>query len=106
MGVSVSGKYLENTIINSKQCHIKRSTPQVKHKHIRFPSFFIHSIGNSGRCGLVNNTLHLHSRNGARIFGSLTLSIVEISRNSDDCIVNILSEEYFCSKLHLLQNHS
>lgn len=98
MSVAIGRHHFENTIVDSKQRHLKyhilekwtrfklvvictyveSATAQVKDEHILFAFFLVHSIGNSGRGGFVNNSHNCQTSNGSSILGSLTLGIIEV----------------------------
>mmetsp|Transcript_27977 Transcript_27977/g.41494 ORF Transcript_27977/g.41494 Transcript_27977/m.41494 type:complete len:438 (-) Transcript_27977:128-1441(-) len=105
MGISVGSKYLEYSIINGKKGNIECSTSKIEYKNIGFSSGLVHTVSNCSSGRLVDNTLNLHSRNSSSILGSLTLSIVEVSRNGNNSVMDILSEESLGGLLHLLQDH-
>jgi len=54
----------------------------------------------------INNTHDIQSCNSSCVFGSLTLSIVEISWHSDNSVGNTFSQISFSNLFHLAKNHS
>jgi hypothetical protein len=54
---------------------------------------------------LVDDTENIHARDGTSILGSLTLRIVEVSGDSDDSLLDGLSELGFSNFLHLDEDH-
>lgn len=106
MGISCSSLNFEDTIIKSKKRDIKSTTTKIKDKYVLFTlTFLIKSVSNSCCGRFVNNTEDIETSNGTSILSSLSLRIIEISRNSDDCILNGLSEESFSNFLHLDKDH-
>ena len=105
MGIAVRGEDLENTVVNRQQRHVKRTTAQVKDQNIFFTTLFIKSIGNRRRRGFIDDAFHVQPRNRTRIFGRLALGIVEIRRNRNHGIVNLLVQITLRRRTHLLQNH-
>mmetsp|Transcript_14226 Transcript_14226/g.20747 ORF Transcript_14226/g.20747 Transcript_14226/m.20747 type:complete len:98 (-) Transcript_14226:513-806(-) len=93
MGVSVGCKHLKHTVVNCQESHIKCSTSKIKHQNVGFSSSLVHAVGDGRGCGLVDDTLHLHSRDGTSILGCLTLCIIEVRRNSHYRILNLLSKK-------------
>ncbi|XP_077660306.1 uncharacterized protein AFUA_2G09950 [Aspergillus fumigatus Af293] len=62
------------------------------------------SKGSSG--GFVNNTENVQTSDLTSVLGSLTLGVVEISRHSDDGVLNGLAEVVLGSLLHLLKDET
>src|SRR5690606_5614892 len=65
----------------------------------------VHTVSQSSCGRLVDDTLHFQTGNLPSFFGSLTLSIVEVSRNCDYSFSYFLSQEILSSALHFLKNH-
>jgi hypothetical protein len=105
MSVSIGGKHLKDTIVNGQERHIKGTSTKIKDEDIGFPSRLVHAIGNGRSSRFINDTFHLHSRDGTRILGSLTLCVIKVGWDSDDGIFNVLSEKCFCRGLHFGQDH-
>jgi len=59
------------------------------------------SVSNSSGSGLIDDTKDIQSSDGAGILGGLTLVVVEVGRNSDDGLLNGLSQLCFGNLLHL-----
>mmetsp|Transcript_14101 Transcript_14101/g.21410 ORF Transcript_14101/g.21410 Transcript_14101/m.21410 type:complete len:107 (+) Transcript_14101:1305-1625(+) len=106
MGVSVRCQHFKHTIVNSQKCHIKSTSTKIEYKNIGFSSLLVHTISNGSSSRFVNDTLHLHTRNGSCILGCLALSIVKVSRNGNNGILDFFSKERLGSELHFLENHS
>merc|ERR1719186_1766018 len=65
----------------------------------------VQPIGNGGSGGLVNYSKHIHARNYSSILGSLALGVVEVSRHSNDRILNLRAQVRFRGLLHLGKDH-
>jgi len=105
MGISSSGDDFENSIIDSKEGHIESTTSEIEDNNVLFSIFLVHTVGNSSGSGLVNNTENFHSGDSSSILGSLSLSIVEVSRDSDDSVMNFLTKVSLSNLLHLHEDH-
>mmetsp|Transcript_368 Transcript_368/g.438 ORF Transcript_368/g.438 Transcript_368/m.438 type:complete len:226 (+) Transcript_368:1348-2025(+) len=106
MGISVCCENLKHSIVDSQKCNIESSTTKIEYKHIGLSSSLVHTVCNSSRCRLVDNTLNLHTRNSTCILCGLTLGIIEVGRHCHYSILDILAEEGLSNCLHLLKNHS
>merc|ERR1719186_692428 len=65
----------------------------------------VQPIGNGGSGGLINYSKHIHARNYSSILGSLALGVVEVSRHSNDRILNLRAKVCFRGLLHLGKDH-
>mmetsp|Transcript_20139 Transcript_20139/g.47275 ORF Transcript_20139/g.47275 Transcript_20139/m.47275 type:complete len:98 (-) Transcript_20139:602-895(-) len=95
MCITVGGQHFEHTRIDSQQRHIKCSSSKIENKNIGFSSGLVHTIGDGSSRRFVNDTFNLHSGDGSCILGRLTLSIIEIGRNCDHSIFDLLTQECF-----------
>jgi len=59
------------------------------------------TVGNGGSSGLVDDTKDVEARNGTGILGGLTLVVVEVGRDSDDGLLNLLAKLDLGNLLHL-----
>mmetsp|Transcript_11327 Transcript_11327/g.16686 ORF Transcript_11327/g.16686 Transcript_11327/m.16686 type:complete len:212 (+) Transcript_11327:1267-1902(+) len=106
MGISIGSKNLKYTIVDGQKSNIESSTTKIENKNIGLSSSLVHTVSNGGSGRLIDNTLNLHTGDGTSILSCLTLGIVEVSRNSHNGVLDILSKEGLSSGLHLLKNHS
>jgi len=54
MGITGSGFYIENTLLNSKERYIESSSTKVENENVTFASnFLVETVGNCGSRGLV-----------------------------------------------------
>ena len=65
--------------------------------------FFLHTIGHSSSCRLINNSFNIKTGNSTSIFCCLPLRIIEICRNCDDSSVNSLTEISLSCLFHFHQ---
>jgi len=60
MGISGSGFYFENTIINGQETYIESTTTQIEDEYISFSfSFFVQSVSNSSSGGFINDSQYV-----------------------------------------------
>lgn len=48
--------------------------------------FFVQAVSNGCSSGLIDDAENIKSTNGSSIFSCLALGVIEIGRNSDNCI--------------------
>lgn len=83
MGVTVGRLDLENTLLHLKDRDIESTTTQVVDSNHR-GLVLVETIGKSSGSRLVDDTKDFKTSDRASILGSLTLRVVEVSRDSDD----------------------
>ncbi|KAK3023284.1 hypothetical protein RJ639_044255, partial [Escallonia herrerae] len=91
MGISSCRFNLKNTLFNGKQGDIKSAATKIKDEHIFLTnarSLLVKTVGNCSGSWLIDNTHDIQSGNYTGILGSLALGIIEVCRNSDNCILN------------------
>ena len=59
------------------------------------------TVSNGGSGGLVDDTENVEASDGTSVLGSLTLVVVEVGRNSDDSLLDLLAELGLSNFLHL-----
>lgn len=106
VSISVCCFDLKNTIFNSQKWDIKSATTKIKDKNVAFTfTFLIETVSNSCGSWLIDNTLNIEARNSASILCSLSLRVIEVGWNSDDCVFDSLSKISFCNFFHFEENH-
>ena len=68
--------------------------------------FLIDAVCQRSGSRLVDDTLDVQAGDGAGVLGSLTLAVVEVSRNGDDGLGDRLAQISLRISLQLLQDHS
>jgi len=85
VGVSIGGFDFEDTFLNGKKGDIESSTTKIENEDVSLLLLLsVETVSNSGSCWLVDDSENVNSRNGTSILGGLSLSIVEISWDSND----------------------
>ena len=85
MGVTVGGLNLEDTFIKREKGDIESTTTEIENEDV-FNTFglSIKTVGNGSSGWLIDDSKDIESRDRSSILGGLSLSIVEISWDSDD----------------------
>src|SRR5699024_3235511 len=73
--------------------------------HDLLVALLIHTVGQSGSGGLVDDTLDLQARDLTGILGGLTLSVGEVGGDGDDGLGDGLAQVGLGVRLQLLQDH-
>jgi hypothetical protein len=89
MGVSTSGLHLEHTTLDGQEGHIECATTQVEDEHVLLSlGSLVQTIGNSGGCGLIDDTEDVQTGDCTSILGGLTLAVIEIGGDYKEKNVN------------------
>lgn len=103
MGVTSGSLDGENTALDVKKRDIESTTAQIVDQDVALLLGLsrAQTVGNSGSSRLVNDTKDVEASNSTSILGSLTLIVVEVGRNSDDGLLDLLTELGLGNLLHL-----
>ena len=101
VGVTGSCKNFKDTFINRKEGNIESSSSEIIDDDTRFTALLVKTVCDCGSSWLVNNTQDLEPCNCTGILGSLTLSVIEVRRDSNNGVSNLLSKVSLSSFLHL-----
>ena len=85
MRVTIGCQNFKNAIINGQDRDIKSTTTQIKDENVEFTSLFVKTVRNGSSRGFIDDTSDSKPGNSACILGSLSLSIVEVGGDRDDC---------------------
>mmetsp|Transcript_20468 Transcript_20468/g.28362 ORF Transcript_20468/g.28362 Transcript_20468/m.28362 type:complete len:236 (-) Transcript_20468:151-858(-) len=107
MGVSSSCFHLENPFFDCEQRHIERTTTEIKDQDIPLSSrtLLVQSVCNRSSSWLVDDSHAVKARDGGCVLSSLSLGVVEISRDGNDRVLNLLGQVCLCNLLHFDKNH-
>mmetsp|Transcript_10867 Transcript_10867/g.19030 ORF Transcript_10867/g.19030 Transcript_10867/m.19030 type:complete len:108 (+) Transcript_10867:1645-1968(+) len=78
---------LEDPLLDGEQAHVERTAAQVEDQDVPLPArlrFLVEAVGNGGGSGLVDHPNDIEARDGAGIFGRLSLAVVEVRWTRDD----------------------
>jgi len=85
MGMSICGFDFKDTFFNGKKGDIESTTTKIENEDVSLLLLLsVESVSNSGSSWLIDNSKNVDSRNGTSILGSLSLSIIEISWDSNN----------------------
>ena len=94
MGISSSSLDFEDTIINSQEGNIECSSSEIEDKDVSFSSsFFVKTISDGCSGGFVDDSEDIETSDGSSILGGLSLVVIEVGGDSDDCVFDGFSEE-------------
>mmetsp|Transcript_61485 Transcript_61485/g.70505 ORF Transcript_61485/g.70505 Transcript_61485/m.70505 type:complete len:335 (-) Transcript_61485:480-1484(-) len=106
MGVTSSGFDFEDTVFDGQKGNIESSSSEIEDQNVSFSdTLLIQTVGNSGGGGFVDDSQDVEASDGSSILGGLSLGIVEVSGDSDNSVLNLLTEETFSGFSHFGQDH-
>ena len=107
VGVSIGSLDLENSIFDTEERHIKGATTKIKDENIALSRTFllVQPVGNSGGCGLVDDTENVKTGDDSGILGGLPLGVVEVGGDGDDSVLDLGAQVGLGGLLHLGQDH-
>ena len=84
--------------------NIEGTTTEVIHSDSGVTGFLVHAVGECSGRWLVDYALNVETGNLARVFGRLTLRIVEVGRHGNNRFRHRLAQKVFRRLLHLHQH--
>ena len=105
MGIAVGGQNFGDAVAHLDDGDIEGAAAQVI-DHDLLVVFLIDAVGQRSSGRLVDDTLDVQAGNGACVLGSLTLAVVEVCGDGDDCLGDRLTQISLGVCLQLLQDHS
>merc|ERR1711962_693543 len=107
MSITSSRFHLKDSVINAQNGNIKSSTSKIKDQDVAFArSFFlVQSVSNSSSSWFIDDPKNIQASNDPSIFGGLSLTIIEVSRNGNYSFSYSRSKIGLSSIFHLDQNH-
>ena len=105
VGVTSGGLDSEDTTLDVQEGNIESTTTKIVDENVALLLRLAgtETIGNGSGGGLVDDTEDVEARNGTSILGSLTLVVVEVGRDSDDGLLDLLAELGLSNLLHLFE---
>ena len=103
-GVAVGRLHLEHAVADLQHRDVEGAAAKVIDGD-RLAVLLVEAVGERGRGRLVDDAQHFEAGDLAGILGGLALGVVEIGRNGDDRLLDLLAEIGFRRLLHLLQDH-
>lgn len=103
--VGVTGGCLdgEDTALDIKQRHIESTTTQIVDQNVTLLGGLsgAETVGNGGSGRLVDDTKDIQASDGTGVLGGLALVVVEVGRDSDDGLLDLLAELGLGDLFHL-----
>jgi len=106
MGISGCGDNLEHSSIDGQDGHIEGTTTQIEDKNVLLTLLLIETVGDGGGCRFIENTDDIQTGNSTSILSGLSLGIIEVSWDGNDCVNDLLTQVLFGDLLHLGQDLS
>ncbi|KAG2351205.1 NAD-specific glutamate dehydrogenase-domain-containing protein, partial [Suillus spraguei] len=104
--VAGNGLHLKDALLNGQEGHIKGSSTKIENEDVMLTDdFLVETAGDGSSSGLVDDMKNVHSRNGASIFCSLSLRVVEVGRDSNDSITDGIAQVGLSSLPYFKENH-
>jgi len=103
MGVASSCFDGENTALDVEKGNIESTSTEIVDENVALLARFAgpQTVSNSGRRGLVDDAKDVEAGNSTSVLGSLTLVIIEVGGDSDDCLIDLLANLGLGDLLHL-----
>ena len=102
--IPVGRLHLEDAVTQLEDGNVVCATTEVEYGDLLVGLFF-EPVGQSGRGGLVDDAKYLQARDLSCVFGGLALGIVEVGRNRDDGLFDLLAQVVLGGLFHLLKDH-
>jgi hypothetical protein len=85
--VTGGGLDFEDTFFDCQQRHIESTSTEIEDQDVAFAGcLLVGTVGDRGGGGLVDDAENIKISDRASILGGLSLRIVEVSEDSNDCI--------------------
>lgn len=106
VGVTGSGLNSEDTTLDVEQGNIEGTTTKIVDQNVALLVGLTRAqaVSDGGSSRLVNDTENVQASDGTGILGGLTLVVVEVGRDSDDSLGDLLSELGLGNFFHLNQS--
>ncbi len=105
VGVTVGRLDLKDTVLDLQDGDIEGTTAKIVDSD-NAVSLLLKTVGQSSSGRLVDDTKNVQTGNLTSILGALTLSIVEVGRDSDDGVLDGLGEVSLSSLLHFVEDEA
>ena len=102
-GVAVGRLHLEHAVADLEDRNVEGAAAEVVDRD-GAGLLLVEAVGERGRGRLVDDAQHFEAGDLAGVLGGLALGVVEIGRNGDDRLLDLLAEIGLGGLLHLLQD--
>ena len=84
MRVAGRGLDFKDAVFDCENGDIEGTAAEVKDEHVTLHAdLLVEAVRDGGCGGFVDDTQHVHARDGAGIFSGLALGVIEVSRHCD-----------------------
>ena len=104
VGVAVGGFDFEHTVADLEDRDVERAAAEVVDRDRLGLLLLVEAVGECCGGRLVDDAEDFEACYLAGVFGRLTLGVVKVSRDSDDGLIDLLTELGFSGFLHLLKD--
>ena len=104
VGVTGGRQDLEDALVDRQERHIKGTTTKIVDNDVSLTVILVQAVSNSSGGGLVNDTQDVQAGNDTGVLGSLSLVVVEVGRDGNDGMGDLLAEVGLGDFLHLAEN--
>jgi hypothetical protein len=106
VSIAGCGLHLEDTVLDGQDADIEYASAHVVDQDVLLATaLLVQAVGNGRGSRLVDDTKHIHARDGAYMLGGLALRVIEVGRHGDDRIIDLQTQVGLGSLLHLQQDH-
>mmetsp|Transcript_6588 Transcript_6588/g.17841 ORF Transcript_6588/g.17841 Transcript_6588/m.17841 type:complete len:707 (-) Transcript_6588:24-2144(-) len=109
VGVTRGGLDLEDALLDGEEGDVKGTAAEVKDEHVALRAavlvLLVEAVRDRRRGGLVDDAHAVDTRDHRGILGRLALGIVEVRRDGDDSVLDLLAEVRLGDLLHLDEDH-
>jgi len=106
MGVTGGGLHLKDTLLDCQERYIEGPSSKIE-DIVLTNNFLVKTVCDSSSSGLVDDMKNVHSGDGAGIgvLCSLSLGVVEVGKDGDDSVSDVVAQVGLSSLLHLKKDH-
>ena len=104
VGVAVGRLDLEDAVAQLQDRDVERAAAQVVDGDL-LVLLLLEAVGQRRRGGLVDDPLDVEARDAAGVLGRLALGVVEVGRDRDDRLGDLLAQVGLGVRLQLLEDH-
>lgn len=107
MSVTGGGLDSEDTTLDVEKGHIEGTTTKIVDEDVALLLGLsgTKTVGNGSSGRLVDDTQDVQASDGTGVLGGLSLVVVEVGRDSDDGLLNLLAKLGLSNLLHLGEDH-
>ena len=94
---------LDHAVADLEQRYVKGAATEVEDQDGLFLAALVQAVGQGGRGRFIDDAQHVETGDLAGFLGGLTLSVIEVRRDGDDRVGDVLTEVAFGVALEFLQ---